>query len=146
MRFWETKSLAEMSREEWEALCDGCGRCCLAKLEDEETGSLHYTNVACRLLDTTSCRCTSYAQRTTLVADCIALSPGDDETLAWMPVSCAYRTLHEGRPLPAWHPLLSGDPASVHAAGISVRGRCVSETLVDDDLEFHLVDWIDTGG
>jgi uncharacterized cysteine cluster protein YcgN (CxxCxxCC family) len=144
MRFWETKSLAEMSTQEWESLCDGCGRCCLAKLEDAATGSLHYTNVACRLLDTTTCRCTRYATRTSLVRDCIALSPEDLATLAWMPASCAYRIVHEGRPLPWWHPLISGDPHSVHAAGISVRGRCESETLVDDDLEFHLVDWIDT--
>jgi len=145
MPFWEEKQLTEMTRDEWESLCDGCGRCCLTKLEDIDSGAIHYTNVACRLLDTDGCRCTRYRARTKLVKDCVELKPGDTETLAWMPVSCAYRTLHEGRPLADWHPLVSGDPDSVHKAGISVRGKCVPEQLADaDELESYLIDWIET--
>jgi hypothetical protein len=133
-----------MSKAEWESLCDGCGRCCLAKLEDADTGSIHYTDVACRLLDTSSCRCSHYSMRTHLVRDCVALGPDKLEPLAWMPRSCAYRRIHEGRPLADWHPLVSGSADSVHAAGISVRGRCVPEAhAAGEDLEDRLVDWIE---
>ncbi|MFO7594255.1 MAG: YcgN family cysteine cluster protein [Pseudomonadota bacterium] len=141
-RFWEEKSLAEMSREEWESLCDGCARCCLIKLEDEETEALHYTGVACRYLDRHKCQCTAYADRTRLVPDCLELSMDNVDQLYWMPQSCAYRLLDAGRPLPEWHPLISGNPDSVHEAGISVRGFAISEDDVDsvEDLEAYIID------
>lgn len=136
--FWIQKSLAQMSAQEWEALCDGCGRCCLVKLEDADTQQVHYTNVACRLLDLKSCRCTDYANRTRRVRDCLRLSVDNLAVLQWLPPTCAYRRLAEGRDLARWHPLVSGDPASVHRAGISVRGWTVRETEVED-LEAHVI-------
>lgn len=140
--FWQRKTLAEMTPEEWEALCDGCGKCCLVKLEDPDSGGVDYTNVACRLLDIGTCRCTDYPARRTLVPDCITLCPESIATLDFMPSTCAYRRLSEGKSLAWWHPLVSGDPESVHAAGISVRGRAVPETEVADaELEDHIVDW-----
>lgn len=141
-KFWEEKSLAEMSREEWESLCDGCARCCLIKLEDEETEALHYTAVACRYLDRHKCQCTAYADRTRLVPDCLELSMDNVDQLYWMPQSCSYRLLAAGRPLPEWHPLISGNPDSVHEAGISVRGFAISEDDVDsvEDLEAYIID------
>jgi uncharacterized cysteine cluster protein YcgN (CxxCxxCC family) len=145
MKFWETKSLRELTGEEWEALCDRCGRCCLVKLEDEDTGSVHYTDVACRLLDVRSCCCTRYQDRTKLIEDCIDVRAEDPRALAWMPSTCAYRLVHEGKRLPDWHPLISGHADSVHRAGISVRDRCVSETEVGaDDLRDRLIEWIET--
>jgi uncharacterized cysteine cluster protein YcgN (CxxCxxCC family) len=140
--FWERKSLRQMTEAEWESLCDGCGKCCLNKLQDEDTGALAFTNAACKLLDRQTCRCSDYANRWDHVPECVKLDPNAVHRLAWLPSTCAYRVLAEGHPLPAWHPLLTGDPASVHRAGISVRGRVVCETTVDD-LEDHVVDWED---
>lgn len=141
-RFWERVPLDEMTPAEWEALCDGCGRCCAIKLEDAESGAVHYTDVACRLFDPETCRCGNYAHRAQLVPGCVVLTPRRLPRVAsWLPRSCAYRLLHEGRPLHDWHPLVSGDPASVHRAGISLRGRVVPEYEVfEDELEDHIVD------
>lgn len=140
-RFWETVPLARMTRPEWEALCDGCGKCCLNKLEDEETGEVALTRVACRLLDDSTCRCSLYPTRHDHVPECIVLTPKTiRRNLYWLPQTCAYRLLWEGRPLFPWHPLISGDPETVHAAGVSVRGRTLSETTVpDDDWEDHII-------
>ena len=142
-RYWEHKSLAEMDRDEWEALCDGCAQCCVVKLEDADDDSIHFTDVVCHLLDIEHCRCTDYPGRSRRVPDCITLTPDNLERLPWMPYSCAYRVLAEGRKLEWWHPLVSGSADTVHEAGVSVRGKVVSETGVDDDeLEAHVIDWI----
>ena len=125
--FWKRKSLSDMSQDEWESLCDGCALCCLHKLQDEETGDIYYTDIACKLLDVDACRCTNYAARARLVTSCLVLTTDDPETFEWLPGSCAYRRLSEGKDLPEWHPLLTGDPASVHQAGISAKGKAVSE-------------------
>jgi uncharacterized cysteine cluster protein YcgN (CxxCxxCC family) len=130
--FWETKSLAEMTVPEWESLCDGCGLCCLVRFEDEDTGEIIPTRVHCKLFNPDSCRCSDYANRKREVPDCIKLTPHNIEGLMWMPKSCAYRRLYEGKPLPHWHPLITGDPESVHRAGVSVRGQTVSEATLDD--------------
>ena len=137
--FWEIKSLREMSEREWESLCDGCGLCCLVRFEDEDTGEIIPTRVHCRLFDSDRCACTDYANRKQHVPDCIKLTPYNIEALEWMPASCAYRRLHEGKPLPQWHPLITGDPESVHKAGVSVRGQTIPEQSLeneDDALDF----------
>ena len=138
-RFWEEKSLGAMSRAEWESLCDGCGKCCIHKLEDEETGEIHATNVACRLLDRRTGLCSDYRRRQVYVPECVRLTPAKLRDIDWLPGTCAYRLLDEGKPLPDWHPLISGDPESVHHAGQSVRGWTVSEEEAGD-LEQHIVE------
>ena len=138
--FWKILSLDQMSREQWESLCDGCGRCCLQKFQDPKTGKVTYTWVSCYLLDTQACCCTAYDQRTTLVPDCLVLTAGKIPRLRWLPRTCAYRRLHEGKDLAAWHPLVSGDPDSVHRAGISVRDKAISEVYVHpEDVDFYAI-------
>ncbi|WP_299624743.1 YcgN family cysteine cluster protein [uncultured Tateyamaria sp.] len=141
-RFWERKSLKQMTETEWEALCDGCGKCCLNKLEDEDSGEVALTRVACRLLDDATCHCAHYETRHQFVPDCIVLKPSNiDSHMYWMPQTCAYRLLNEGRPLYDWHPLISGTADSVHAAGVSMQGRTVSEfEVADDDWEDHIIE------
>ncbi|MBI1252462.1 MAG: YcgN family cysteine cluster protein [Alphaproteobacteria bacterium] len=121
--FWRTTPLPAMSEAQWESLCDGCGKCCLIGLEDEDTGEIYLTDVACKLLDGQSCRCSNYAARQEIVSDCVKLTPDTIDTLTWLPKTCAYRLVHEGQDLRWWHPLVSGDPESVHEAGVSVRGK-----------------------
>ena len=138
--FWKTKRLEEMSRAEWESLCDGCGRCCLHKLRDEDTNALAFTNVACRLLDLHSCQCTNYSRRQRFVPDCVTLTAEELKHIDWLPPSCAYRRLRDGQDLLWWHPLVSGDPETVHSAGISIRGRALSEKHAGP-LEYHQTEW-----
>jgi uncharacterized cysteine cluster protein YcgN (CxxCxxCC family) len=139
--FWKTISIDQMTPEEWESLCDGCGRCCLFKFQDEDTEEIFPTNVVCRLLDMQTCRCTTYRRRHKRVPTCLILNPRLVRDLNWMPETCAYRLLAEGKDLPGWHPLVSGDPESVHAAGVSVRGWALSEAEVDmDHLEDYVID------
>jgi uncharacterized cysteine cluster protein YcgN (CxxCxxCC family) len=143
--FWERMALAELSDQEWESLCDGCGRCCLRKLEDPATGAVAYTDVSCRLLDCDSCRCRDYEHRTERVPDCVRLRPGDREQLKWMPSTCAYRLLDAGESLPEWHPLVTGRDRSVKDAGISVSGHCVSEEFIhEEEIELRIIDWVTT--
>jgi uncharacterized cysteine cluster protein YcgN (CxxCxxCC family) len=141
-QFWQHKTLDELSEAEWEALCDGCGRCCLVKIEDQDSGKLFYTNVVCQYFDNASCRCSRYRERSKLVPDCIKVTPEVARQESWLPHSCAYRLLAEGKPLPDWHPLISRDADSVHRNRISVRGRVVSERFVHpEELVEHLVNW-----
>ncbi len=143
-RFWEEKNLEEMSKEEWESLCDGCAKCCLHKLEDEETGDVFYTKVVCRYLDQDTCRCTQYKDRHELVPQCVWLTRDDIKRFYWLPSTCTYRLLAEGKKLPSWHPLISGNPESVHEAGISVKGRALSEEYVHSDgMEEHIIHWVE---
>lgn len=147
--FWETKTLKQMSRVEWESLCDGCGLCCLIRFEDEDTGEVFPTRVHCKLFDPEACTCTDYANRKAHVPDCIKLTPGKVGALKWMPKSCAYRRIHEGRGLADWHPLVSGDRESVHTAGVSVRGQTVSELTLarpEDAVDFEAMEWNEERG
>ena len=142
--FWESKTLDQMTQEEWESLCDGCGRCCLHKLEDVDTGRFYYTDVACRLLDDSTCRCLDYNDPARLVSDCLVLDRSQTDQLAWLPASCAYRRIAEGKPLKWWHHLVSGNPDTIHMAAISVQGQTWREDQVSHaDLEDHIIHWID---
>lgn len=137
--FWKSKSLAELTHSEWESLCDGCGLCCLQKLEDKKTGRIDYTNVACYLLDIDHCRCRAYAERASLVKGCLQLTPAKVVAYRWLPETCAYRLLVKGKDLEWWHPLVSKESESVHQAGISARERAVSEEFVHPD---DVIDYI----
>ena len=142
--FWETKTLQQMTPEEWESLCDGCGRCCLNKLEDIDNGELHFTNVACRLLNDDTCRCKNYSERKSLVPECLVLDAETVKNSTALPNSCAYRRLSEGKSLLDWHPLVCGTTTKIHAMDISIRGKTISEEFVHiDQFEDHIVDWFD---
>ncbi|MBC7155498.1 MAG: YcgN family cysteine cluster protein [Rhodobacteraceae bacterium] len=140
--FWERVPLKNLAPREWEALCDGCGKCCLNKLEDADTGEVAFTRIGCRLLDGETCRCGQYAIRKQIVPECVVLTPKNIAEIAyWMPATCAYRRLYEGKPLPEWHPLITGDPDSVHRAGASVRGWTVPEyEVAEEDWEDHIIE------
>ena len=143
-RFWEKKSLTELSDEEWEAVCDGCGRCCMIKLQDESTDEVHYTAMVCDLLDQEHVRCTAYPRRHELVPDCVVIDAERALEFSWLPLTCGYRTLAEGRQLPWWHPLISGDASSVVEAGISVKGRVVAESEIHpEEHEDMVVTWVE---
>ena len=141
-RFWEDTPFDQLSRPEWEALCDGCGKCCLNKLEDEDTGEVALTRISCRLLDNATCLCSNYPNRRKFVSECISLTAQNiTDHLYWLPQTCAYRLVYEGRPLFDWHPLISGDPETVHRAGVTMRGLTLSETSVDeDDWEDYIIE------
>jgi hypothetical protein len=141
MSFWKTKKLAEMTTEEWESLCDNCGKCCLYKLEDEDTGKIVFTSVACKLIDLKTCRCTRYAERTRLVADCLDLKQYDFTRYDWLPATCAYRLLNDGKGLSVWHPLRSGAAASVKKAGVSISSYAIEESH-GMNLEDHIIEWL----
>jgi hypothetical protein len=141
--FWKEKTLEEMSAAEWESLCDGCGKCCLSKLEDEDTGDIYFTTVGCRLFDAGTCRCGDYANRQAVVPDCVRLTPENVRTIAWLPSTCAYRLVAEGRDLYPWHHLICGDRDAIHRAGASVRGRVTaSEDELDEPEDYfdHMID------
>jgi uncharacterized cysteine cluster protein YcgN (CxxCxxCC family) len=141
--FWRTKALHQMTSAEWESLCDGCARCCLVKLEDEDTGEVAYTDVACTLLDAGACRCRAYAERQARMPDCVGLTPDVVGRLGWLPSTCAYRLIAQGQDLPLWHPLVSGSAETVHAAGVSVRDRIAGpeEDFTLAELLNRVVDW-----
>ena len=144
MRFWEEKSLSELTRDEWESLCDRCARCCLVKLEDEDTEEIGFTDVVCHLLDDQACQCQDYANRSTRVPTCLTLTPENLSAIPWMPSTCAYRLLYEGQSLYDWHPLVSGSEESVHEAGISIRGRALSDEFVHPDgYDEHIIHWVE---
>lgn len=142
--WWNTKPLEDLSASEWEALCDGCAKCCLHKLEDEQSGQVFYTKVRCQHLIEEQCRCSDYAQRSVLMPNCIELQAKKVPSYDWLPSTCAYRLRASDQPLPGWHPLVSGDPQSVHNAGISIRGRSVSDEFVHPDgFEEHIIHWVE---
>lgn len=142
MSFWKTKKLSEMTTEEWESLCDNCGKCCLHKLEDEDTGDIYFTSVVCNLIDLGTCRCTRYSERTHLVPECLDLKQHDFAEYNWLPTTCAYRLLSDGEELPIWHPLVSGSSESVKDAGVSISSYAMKESEIDD-LEDHIIEWLD---
>jgi hypothetical protein len=142
--FWQTKSLGEMNKDEWESLCDGCARCCLHKLEDEDTNEVHYTSIVCRYLDQDKCQCQDYTQRNINVPECVLLTPERVDEFGWLPDTCAYRLVAEGKDLYDWHPLVSGDKTSVHAAGISVAGKVIDERSVHPDShQEYIIRWVE---
>ncbi len=142
-RFWEDKPLSDLTDEEWEALCDGCGKCCLLKLEDEDSAEIVFTNLCCRYFDLDTCRCSSYAERSTLVPDCLDLRSNLENCMPWLPKTCAYKMLAKGEPLAEWHYLISGDRNSVHEAGVSIRSYAQSEETASEDLNDHILDdWL----
>ena len=142
--FWQVKTLSEMTPSEWESICDGCGRCCLLKLEDDDTGEIYLTRLACKMLDLGNCRCSDYERRHELVHDCLQIDTQAVAKLSWLPATCGYRRISEGRGLAWWHPLVSGDPDTVHQAGISVRGWARLETTANaDELERYIIDDFD---
>jgi uncharacterized protein len=146
--FWKTKTLEDMNSQEWESLCDGCGRCCLVKLEDADDETLYFTDVACRLFDAQSCKCRDYGNRSRTVPDCVTLTPAQVRSLRWLPPTCAYRMLAENKDLHAWHPLISGDPASVSKAGISVKGAvyATEEAVTVDEMKARIKEWPNSDG
>ena len=142
--WWNSKALDELTGQEWESLCDGCAKCCLHKLEDADTGEIFYTKVRCRYLDEENCRCTDYANRSVLVPNCIQLSADKLDELGWLPSTCAYRLRAQNKPLPDWHPLVTGDSMALHEAGISIRGRSISDEYVHaDGFDEHIVHWVE---
>lgn len=144
LHFWQHTPLSDMSRSEWESLCDGCGKCCLHKLEDEDTGEVYYTQVACRLLDLATCQCSDYSNRLQRVPECLNLRPADLNDYSWLPGSCAYRLVAEGKPLPEWHHLISGDKDTIHQRSKSVKGKVLSEAdVAEADMEEHIVHWVE---
>lgn len=144
MNWWDSKALTELNAQEWESLCDGCAKCCLHKLEDESSGEVFYTKVRCRYLDEAQCRCSDYSRRNELVPNCVVLRAQDIADYHWLPSTCAYRLRAQGEPLPSWHPLVSGDKNSVHDAGVSIRGRAVSDEYVHPDgYEEHIIHWVE---
>ncbi|OPX55877.1 hypothetical protein SAMN02745127_01051 [Oceanospirillum multiglobuliferum] len=143
-RFWETKTLQQLSTEEWESLCDGCAKCCLHKLEDDEDGTVYYTDVACELLDIMQCRCNDYPNRQTRIPSCIKLTPEHEEAFSWLPSTCAYRLVKDGQPLPEWHHLVSGKADSIHKARQSIRRRAISAQVVpEEEMELHIIGWVE---
>jgi uncharacterized cysteine cluster protein YcgN (CxxCxxCC family) len=144
LNFWESKKLADLNPVEWESLCDGCARCCLHKLEDEDTGEVHYTSVVCQYLDHESCACKDYANRNVNVPNCVHLTLDNIEEFHWLPNTCAYRLMAEGKPLPTWHPLISGSKDSVHEANISVIDKVLDERNVPEDAhQEYIIRWVE---
>ena len=141
--FWKTKTLVQMNAQEWESLCDGCGKCCCIRMEDEDNGKIYVTNVSCKLFDPATCRCTDYEDRRKTVPDCVQVTPGNVAGLKWMPQTCAYRLLSEGKDLPDYHYLVSGDRDSIHRAGMSVQNAVIPEGEIasEDDLPNHITEW-----
>ncbi|MEE9354678.1 MAG: YcgN family cysteine cluster protein [Methylococcaceae bacterium] len=140
--FWKEKKLIDMNEQEWESLCDGCGKCCLHKLEDADTGQVFYTSVVCDLNNLDTCRCTKYSERCSLVPDCLDLKQHEFADFNWLPATCAYRLLSHGEDLPDWHPLVSGNPDSIHKAGVSIRSYAMPESDIDS-LEDHIIEWLE---
>lgn len=142
--FWKTKQMNEMTTSEWESICDGCGRCCLQKLQDEDTEEVYYTDVVCRYFDESTCQCSEYQDRSILVPQCVKLRVEDIELFHWLPSSCSYKILYDSGDLPPWHPLVSKDKKSVRLAGVSIRGRVISEDLIDEnDWEDRIINWVE---
>jgi hypothetical protein len=136
--YWQRKTLSQMSAPEWEALCDGCGQCCQHKIKDDDTGKVYPTRVSCQLLNTQTCQCSDYGNRHATVPDCVTLTVDELKDPEWLPTTCAYRLLAEGKDLEWWHPLVSGDPNTVHTAGVSVRGKVINELDITDDVEEYM--------